>query len=521
MSPASPSLVARIHRTFSSVRTGIILLILVGIASAVGTVVLQRPLTDAEDLARAYSPQTLAWLDRFGLTDVFHTWWFAGLLALLSINIVLASLERFPVAWHYVTRPYRRPEPHFLAGLPLQKEIPVRNESAGVEAAARAFRHLGLKPQRVGEHGEPSSSRASSQRENKEKPSVSLYAEKHRFARLAAYVVHASLLLIFAGGIADAVWGYRGFVAMTRGEQVDTIKLSDGTQKPLGFTVRCEAAGQENYPDGTPKRWWSKLTVIENGREVHQKDIEVNDPLVHQGLRFFQSSYGSTGQMDGLTLLAKSKNDPALAREIHLHPNQALPLDAETTVQLTAFVPDFVLVGNRIESRSNELNNPAIQLLVNSKAGETKEAETSSRAGETRETKRAVSVKVWLFPNFPGFAHPDESPYAFEFRDIEMGYFTGLQVAYEPGQWLVWAGVILMGLGLVMAFYFVHVRYWAVPVNDGRGRTMLWIGASASKNRDEFEEGFRKLVHEIEEELARRESASPAVATNCSAAVQN
>ena len=130
-------------------------------------------------------------------------------------------------------------------------------------------------------------------------------------------------------------------------------------------------------------------------------------------------------------------------------------------------------------------------------------------------------MKVWLFPNFPGFAHPDESPYTFEFRDIEMGYFTGLQVAYEPGQWLVWGGVILMGVGLVMAFYFVHVRYWAVPVNDGRGRTMLWIGASASKNRDEFEEGFRKLVHEIEEELVRRESVSPAVATNCSAAVQN
>lgn len=503
MSPATRSLVTRIHRTLSSVRTGIILLILVGIASAVGTVILQRPLTDAEDLARAYSPQTLAWLDRLGLTDVFHTWWFAGLLALLSINIVLASLERLPVAWHYVTRPYRRPEPHFLAGLPLQKEIPVRSESAGVEAAERAFRHVGLKPERVG------SEERGARSEERRLAGVSLYAEKNRFARLAAYVVHTSLLLIFAGGIADAVWGYRGFVAMTRGEQVDTIKLSDGTQKPMGFTVRCEAAGQENYPDGTPKRWWSKLTVIEDGREVHQKDIEVNDPLVHRGLRFFQSSYGSTGQMDGLTLLAKSKNDPSLAREIHLHPNQALPLDAETTVQLIAFVPDFVLAGNRIESRSNQLNNPAIQLLVNSKAGR---VPTGTAARET---------KVWLFPNFPGFAHPDESPYAFEFRDIEMGYFTGLQVAYEPGQWLVWAGVILMGVGLVMAFYFVHVRYWAVPVNDGRGRTMLWIGASASKNRDEFEEGFQKLVHEIEQELVRRESASPAVATNCSAAVQN
>jgi cytochrome c biogenesis protein len=485
-----------------------VLLILVGIASAVGTVILQRPLTDAEDLARAYRPETLAWLDRFGLTDVFHTWWFAGLLALLSINIVLASIERLPVAWHYVTRPYRRPEPHFLAGLPLQREIPVRSEAAGVEAAERAFRHLGLKPQRVGEHGE-----------RKDKDGASLYAEKNRFARLAAYVVHASLLLIFAGGIADAVWGYRGFVAMTRGEQVDTLKLSDGTQKPLGFTVRCDSAGKEDYPDGTPKRWWSKLTVLENGREVLQKDIEVNDPLVHRGLRFFQSSYGSTGQLDGLTLLARSKGDPARTQEIHLQPNQAVSVDPDTTVQLTAFVPDFVLVGNRIESRSDQPNNPAIQLLVNSKA-ETKKGETAPVSGKEAATN-SVNVKVWLFPNFPGFAHPDESPYTFDLRDVEMGYFTGLQVAYEPGQWLVWAGVLLMGLGLVMAFYFVHVRYWAVPVNDGRGRTMLWIGASASKNRDEFEEGFQKLVREIEEELARRENVSPAGATNCSAAVHS
>jgi cytochrome c biogenesis protein len=489
-------------------------LILVGIASAVGTVILQRPLTEAEDLARAYRPETLAWLDRLGLTDVFHAGWFVALLALLSINIILASLERLPLAWRYVTRPYRRPEPHFLAGLPLQKEIAVRSESVGVDAAERAFRHLGLKPQRVGSEEpfghEPQGKQGLA--------SISLYAEKNRFARLAAYVVHASLLMIFAGGIADAVWGYRGFVAMTRGEQVDTIKLNDGTQKAIGFTVRCDAAGQENYPDGTPKRWWSKLTVIEDGREVSHKDIEVNDPLVHRGLRFFQSSYGSTGQMDGLTLLAKSKTDPARATEIHLHPNQVLPLDPQTTVQLTAFVPDFVLVGNRIESRSDQLNNPAIQLLVNSPAA------TAPFGREPQGKQGAatpVSAKVWLFPNFPGFAHPDESPYTFELRDIEMGYFTGLQVAYEPGQWLVWAGVILMGLGLVMAFYFVHVRYWAVPVNDGRGRMTLWIGASASKNRDEFEEGFQKLVHEIEEELGKRESVSPAVASNASAAVQN
>jgi cytochrome c biogenesis protein len=481
MSPATRSLATRILRTLSAVRTGIILLILVGLASAVGTVILQRPLTDAEDMTRAYSPATLQWLDGLGLTDVFHSRWFVFLLTLLSVNIILASLERLPAAWRYVSRPYLRPEPHFVAGLPLQQEIPIRNESAGVEAAERAFRRLGLDAQRVGANKESNGS-------------VSLYAEKHRFARLAAYIVHASLLLIFAGGIADALWGYRGFVAMTRGEEVNEIELRDGARMPLGFTVRCESAGQENYPDGTPQRWWSKLTVLENGREVKQKEIEVNEPLVHRGLRFFQSSYGATGQADIIHLTAAPKKNPQQAQEIALRVGQTTQLDAGTTVRLAAFVPDFILAGREIQTRSNQPNNPALQLIVESKKG-----------GES---------KVWLFPRFPGFGHPDESPYAFQFRNLEMGYFTGLQVAYEPGQWAVWAGVILMGVGLVTAFYFVHVRYWAVPVNDGRGRLVLWIGASASKNRDEFEGRFNRLVQEIKSELETKNRAC-AAAKNC------
>ena len=507
MSPATRSPATRVLRTLSSVRTGIVLLIIVGLASAAGTLVLQRPLTDPETLAQTYSPETLRWLDALGLTDVFHAWWFALLLALLSINIVLTSLERLPVAWRYISRPYRRPEPHFLSGLPLQKEIPIRNEPAAVEAAERAFRRAGLNPQRV----------VPGEDKNAKNGGVSLYAERNRLARLAAYVVHASLLLIFAGGIADALWGYRGFVAMSRGESVDAIELRDGTRKPLGFTVRCDAAGQENYPDGTPRRWWSQLTVFENGQEAQRKEIEVNEPLVHRGLRFFQSSYGSTGQMDAIHLTAISKSNPAQTKELRLRPGETAELDSDTTVQLAAFVPDFILAGRQIQTRSNQPNNPAIQLLVESKKrGQSKEGATALFDRPVLGRSIPVSAKVWLFPRFPDFAHPGESPYTFQFRDLEMGYFTGLQVSYEPGQWAVWAGVILMGLGLAMAFYFVHVRYWAVPVNDGRGRLMLWVGASASKNRDEFEERFRKLVNEIENEMSRPcRDACSTVPANC------
>jgi cytochrome c biogenesis protein len=455
------TLTRRFWLAISSVRTGIVLLIIAGLASAAGTLILQRPMTEPDKMTRAYSPATLHWLDALGLTDVFHSWWFAALLALLGINIVLASLERFPTAWHYIVRPYRKPEPHFLMGLPVQKEISINDVPTGMLAAERAFRRLGFKPQRVGE-GED----------------ASLYVEKNRFARLAAYVVHTSLLLIFVGGIVDAVWGYRGFVALGLNDQTNQFELSSGVRKVLPFTIQCKGAGQENYPDGSPRRWWSKLAVLENGREVKRKEISVNDPLVFDGVRFFQSSYGSTGQVSSVLLTATPRSGSGPAQEIELQPNEKVRLDSETTVQLASFVPDFVLNGNQIESRSDQPNNPAIQLAV--------------------ESKQSGKATVWLFPRFPEFSHPENSPYAFRFRDLRTGYYTGLQVAHEPGQAAVWAGVLLMGLGLAMAFYFVHIRFWVVPVSDDRGRRVLWVGASASKNREDLEKRFGLLVEEIE-----------------------
>ncbi len=89
MATDTPNLGRKLYRTMASVRTGVLLILIVGIFAAVGTVILQRPATDPDVLQRTYSLQTLVWLDRFGLTDVYHTWWFITLLALVSISIVL------------------------------------------------------------------------------------------------------------------------------------------------------------------------------------------------------------------------------------------------------------------------------------------------------------------------------------------------------------------------------------------------------------------------------------------------
>src|ERR1035441_6066376 len=55
-----------------------------------------------------------------------------------------------------------------------------------------------------------------------------------------------------------------------------------------------------------------------------------------------------------------------------------------------------------------------------------------------------------------------------------MGHFTGLQVSHEPGQWGVWSGVVLIGVGLAFVFYVVHTRFWVVPVSQpNTGMTLI------------------------------------------------
>src|SRR4029077_5601627 len=259
----------QLWQTLSSIKTGVILLITVVVLSAAGTIVLQRPVTEPDEMERAYSPAVLSLLDKVGLTDVFHVWWFVALMVLVSLSIVAASVNRFPNAWRYFARPYKSPDKAFRQALPNQEHVPIADEETGLVAAERALHDLGFKPERVVGQDH-----------------LSIFAERHRISEMAVYIVHASLLLIFFGGIVDALWGWRAFVSLTRGQQASIVDLRNGKQKFLPFAVRCESAGQENYKDGSPKKWWSHLVVVEDGRETQRKEIVVNDPLVNRGVRF-------------------------------------------------------------------------------------------------------------------------------------------------------------------------------------------------------------------------------------------
>lgn len=462
----------KLLQSLSSVKTGVILLILVVIASAIGTLVLQRPTSEADQIERTYSPQTLIWLDRLGLTDVFHSWWFAALLALVATSIILVSVDRFPRAWKVLTRPYKVADSHFRAVLPTQEKIAVKEGPVALEVADRALRKAGLRPERITTG-----------------KNVSLYAERNRLSVLAVYIIHASLLLIFVGGIVDAIYGYKGFLMLTKGQSISELELSDKRIKKLPFTLRFDTGAREDYADGSPKQWWSQVTVLENGKEVEKKKIEVNEPLVRDGLRFFQSTFGTSEEVDSITVVVSNKLN-AEKKEITLTGNNPAQLDADTSVAIGRFIPDYVVRDNQIYKRSNSAVNPAIQLIVSKKAAAPKE--------------------IWLFPSTPNAPAAEFESYNFEFKPGSgaLAPFTGLSVSHEPGQWAVWAGCILMGIGLTLAFYCVHRRYWVSIVDDPKLGTILWIGTQADKNREHYTEEFQSITADIRGELLLQSSVT-------------
>jgi len=469
----SHTFVHKTWRTIASIQTGVVLLILVVILAAVGTVVLQRPVTEPDEMQSAYSPVALRILDAVGLTDVFHSWWFLGLLLLVSVCIIAASVDRFPNSWRYFSRPYKYPDETFRRALHPQKSLAIADEESGLVAAERALHSLRYKPERV-------------VREDH----FTIFAERSRISEMAVYIVHTSLLLIFFGTIVDGLWGWRGTLNLNEGQTSNVVELRDRTTRTLPFAIRCDAAGQENYKDGTPKKWWSKLAVVVDGRDVQKKEIVVNDPLVYSGVRFYQSSYGPNGKVDKLTLVAAPSNGSGQRQEIGLTVNESVALDADTTVRFAEFIPDYAVRDGQVYRKSNYLENPAAHLVV-----------TSKKAGK--------DFDVW-FPPIDEVADNSKSPWQFQATDLKMGHFTGLQVSHEPGQWGVWSGVVLLGVGLAFVFYVVHMRFWAVPVRDSKtGKYSLWIGGTANRNRDAFEQRFGDLVALVQEELKSIPKTSP------------
>ena len=96
---------------FSSTKLTILLFVLLGIASIIGTVVIQKGTGEEMHIPDVYSPATIRIFDAIGFFDIYHSGLYLGLLILLAINLCLCTLKRIPIDRRYfnVNKHYRPP----------------------------------------------------------------------------------------------------------------------------------------------------------------------------------------------------------------------------------------------------------------------------------------------------------------------------------------------------------------------------------------------------------------------------
>ena len=85
---------------FYSLKLTIPLLIVLAALSVIGTLIPQN--ASEHEYLHLYSKETYYILKGFGLLDMYHSWWFIGVLILLALNLTACSLKRLPNLWRQV-----------------------------------------------------------------------------------------------------------------------------------------------------------------------------------------------------------------------------------------------------------------------------------------------------------------------------------------------------------------------------------------------------------------------------------
>src|SRR5213594_813985 len=392
---------AELVQFFASIKLAMFLFIVLAITATIGTVIQQgeRP----EVYIKEYGEETYRWFVRLGFIDVYHTWWFTSLLALLCINSLTCFYKRFPAIWRSMQQDKVNVALPFIKGMKHQTEIALQGSKEAV--AEGMVRMLAEKGYRVLAKNEPHE--------------ATLYATKGVMGRVGAHMAHLSATVIVLGGLIGSTWGFQEFGVCLEGQ---TYHIPKGK-----FDLKIDKFWIDYHDNGSVKSYNSTLTVIDRGAPVTTKTITVNDPLVYKGIWFYQSSYGdSWDRVEVARVVVKDKVTDKVVGEAILDWQKEQTLkDLGLKLQLTDFVADFGFDAKdrRVYSKTVEHGNPAIKLAI---------------------TERDQSLPApWIFYNYPDLFEIQGSKYKFELTGYLTKKFTGLQIAKDPGVIIVWIGSTL------------------------------------------------------------------------------
>lgn len=447
---------------FSSVKLAIVLLSLIAFFALIGTIVPQREA--AAELAGRMSPGLFSFLQKMQIFDLYHSIWFFLLLGLLSVNLLICSLDRFPLAWRRF-RSQAVPQ-----NTDAVKDLPEENtfqSALNIQKAADAAAYLLKKKYH---------NFAQANEEN----SVFLSAQKGRFSHFGVYIVHLSILVLIAGAIIGSVFGTEGHINITEGETAGSFNLRSNNQAlPLPFSVRCDKFIVELYENGAPKNFQSDLTFIKDNQVVHSGKLQVNHPIEVEGFRFYQSSYGvSTEGKATLSLL----RDGGRRDVINVAQGHAFDLPGkEGTFQVLRVEENLMKMG------------PAIKISVRSSKGEVT-FWVFQQLDKIKEANPGITEQIPMFN--PGLFRP----YTFTLLGLEKKYYTGLQVTRDPGAPVVGAAAVLLIHGLLLMLFSYPRQVW-VRIDRQQDKALISVGGRSHRNKAGLERELQHLLTEIKDKL--------------------
>jgi len=464
----------------SSVRFGIVLLCCLVVLSIVGMLIMQQEVEGFEAYYASLLPAEKLIGGALGIFDIYHTWYYNFLLLTLSLNIVLASIDRFPSAWSYIVKPKLDASRHWLLNRRNHFEMKADSGDAPSIASAIAgiFKKNGFHTTINEKHGV-----------------FYVFGQRGKWNRIGAYIVHVALLVLLMGHFVAFQTGRNADVRMVPGEKTNQIqdivynldkKIRFNVQVP--FTLECTDIQQRLIdPEGgiditNTLDWRTQVRIDDPEYGANTYDISLNKPLSYRGYRFFQAQTDGFGSARGIRLnLTPQSGGENIS--VDLPRGGSTTLVDGTTVEFEAFLPDFYLnEKGQPDSRSGDYVRPAAVLNVLPPGG--------SRT-------RVFAFASGMADNIPVGA--PKAGYKWRLADFERSPNAHiLSIKYDPysASFIAW---YIGGFGLVGAlgfvFFFSHRRVWAriEPSSDGDENDII-IAGDTNRNQTAFDDKFDRIV---------------------------
>ena len=281
MSAASPSplrLLPRLLGWISDLRLAIALLLLIAVASGVGTAIPQKELADfyhqrydgAPWLGLLQGDAVLA----LQLDHVYSSGWFLALLAWLGLSLLLCSWRRQWPALQASLRWIDYRSPRQLSKLSVAETRPVKAADQALAALEQRLRGGGWQVRTA---------------------KGRLAARRGLVGRVGPLLVHAGMVVLMVG----AAWGSLGGQRLERflapGRELELLDSRGSSQ----VTVQLERFAIQRDPAGRPEQFTSNLRLLPAAGsgdgaaapEAKQAEISVNHPLRYRGMTLYQADW--------------------------------------------------------------------------------------------------------------------------------------------------------------------------------------------------------------------------------------